>query len=189
MTIEVKVWDEDGNEFTSSRVSRVELTTSKGKFEMVFSEVPEMLQGMLPIRVEEQHLLQVKHGCSNTFFVDQSPNSNGRVVAADDDWWDGEFTRSAPYPMEFIARNGCRTPLRDQNVCGLVAFLGGGKEVELDLAPHPGFRGHVVAFAPAISNMAAFQTKGVLDDFFVHFGASNVLHICVDRRETEPQST
>jgi hypothetical protein len=57
-------------------------------------------------------------------------------------------------------------------------------EVEIDFAPHPGFAGCLPMFVPACEHMEALQDSGVLDDFAVVFGASNVLHVLVERRHS-----
>jgi hypothetical protein len=64
----------------------------------------------------------------------------------------------------------------------LIVELRPGVEVEIDLAPHPGFAGHLVLLTPPATRTTRLFDAGVVDDFAVLFGATNVLHVLVERR-------
>ena len=84
-----------------------------------------------------------------------------------------------PYKVHALRADGVRVPL---DAHGLVVELAPGIEVEIDFAPHPGFRGHLVMFTPPPRRMKRIFDQGKVDDFAVIFGASNVLHVFVERR-------
>jgi len=88
--------------------------------------------------------------------------------------------RVPPYKAFVLDSTGARVPLVGT---AIVIELSPGVEVELNLAPHPAFAGRLVLMTPAFADMARLQGEGRRDDFAVTFGASNVLHVMVKRRE------
>lgn len=90
--------------------------------------------------------------------------------------------RLPPYRVFALDANGHKRPLEAH---GVVIEIRPGVEVEVDFAPHPNFAGQLVLFTPAIARMERLQRNGVLDDFVVVFGGSNVLHVAVERRVRE----
>jgi hypothetical protein len=84
-----------------------------------------------------------------------------------------------PYKAYALGANGARQPL---DAHGIVIELRPGIEVEMELAPHPGFAGHLILFTPPRSRMKRLYDAGKVDDFAVVFGGSNVLHVLVERR-------
>lgn len=94
---------------------------------------------------------------------------------------DGFVRRDPPYRAYRILANGSREPI--EAAYSVVVELKPGVEVEIMLAPHPGFDGHLVLMTPPIARMAELHDAGRRDDFAILFGASNVLHVAVDRRQ------
>jgi hypothetical protein len=84
-----------------------------------------------------------------------------------------------PYKAYALRADGTRRPL---DAHGIVVELRPGIEVELDLAPHPAFAGHLTLLTPPSRRMKRLYDEGKVDDFAVLFGASNVLHVLVERR-------
>jgi hypothetical protein len=54
-------------------------------------------------------------------------------------------------------------------------------EIEIDLAQHPNFAGELVLQTPRSSRMKRLYDEGKVDDFGMIFGATNVLHVFVER--------
>jgi hypothetical protein len=87
--------------------------------------------------------------------------------------------RPAPYKVYALDERGRRSLIKAH---GLIVELKKGIEVELDFAPHPNFAGELHLLTPAAANMKAEYRAGRVDDFAVSFGASNILHVSVERR-------
>jgi hypothetical protein len=87
--------------------------------------------------------------------------------------------RIRPYKAYSLDEQGNRTPLKAHAV---VVELRPGIEIEVDLAPHPNFRGQLPIVTPPMAEMKRLYDEGRVDDFAVLFGASNVLHVMVERR-------
>jgi hypothetical protein len=87
--------------------------------------------------------------------------------------------RVAPYKAYALQADGSREPIGARSV---VVEIGPDVEIEIELAPHPRFAGHLVLYTPATSRMKRAYRSGKVDDFAVVFGASNVLHVVVERR-------
>ncbi len=90
-----------------------------------------------------------------------------------------KFPRIAPYRCFSLSSSGVRTPLEAH---GVVVQLAPGIEVQIDLAPHPAFEGQLCLVTPSFRNMKRRYGEGKVDDFAVMFGAANVLHVWVNRR-------
>ena len=88
-----------------------------------------------------------------------------------------------PYKAYALRANGSRVPLEAH---GIIVELAPGIEVEIVLAPHPGFAGHLSLLTPPPPRMKRLYDEGKVDDFAVYFGASNVLHVWVERRIRRP---
>jgi hypothetical protein len=86
---------------------------------------------------------------------------------------------SPPYRAYSLDARGNRTPLEAH---GVVIELRPGIEIEVNLAPHPNFRGRLPVHTPPMAEMERLYDEGLVDDFAVVFGASNVLHVMVERR-------
>ena len=94
------------------------------------------------------------------------------------------YTRlSPPYRVFELRHDGSRRRLALRDI---VVELAPGVEIELNFAPHPNFAGKLVMYTPARANMKAAYDAGVVDDFAVVFGATNVLHVSVEQR-TRPR--
>ena len=89
-----------------------------------------------------------------------------------------------PYKAYALGANGARRPI---DAHGIVIELRPGIEVEMDLAPHPGFAGHLILSTPPRPRMKRLYDAGKVDDFAVVFGGSNVLHVLVERRIRLPR--
>jgi hypothetical protein len=89
------------------------------------------------------------------------------------------LTVNPPYSVYAILPDGKRRRVR---AVGVVVELRAGIEVEIDLAPHPRFAGQLILMTPPEARMERVYDEGKLDDFAVAFGASNVLHVLVERR-------
>lgn len=88
-----------------------------------------------------------------------------------------------PYKAYALRANGSRVPL---DAHGIIVELAPGIEVEIDFAPHPGFAGELTLMTPPPPRMKRLYDEGKVDDFAVSFGASNVLHVWVERRIRRP---
>jgi hypothetical protein len=86
---------------------------------------------------------------------------------------------SPPYKAYSLDADGTRRPLE---VHGVVIELRPGIEIEINFAPHPNLRGHLTMCTPPAAQMERAYDEGMIDDFAVMFGASNVLHVWVERR-------
>ena len=84
-----------------------------------------------------------------------------------------------PYKLFVLGKNGKREPLEAR---ALIVELEPGIEVEICLAPHPGFAGDIVMFTPPTRRMETLYKQGKVDSFETNFGAENVLHVRVVRR-------
>jgi hypothetical protein len=87
--------------------------------------------------------------------------------------------RTNAYKVYALGARDVRKTIRARR---LIIELRPDIEVELDLAPHPNFRGHLMIFTPPTSKMSAEYAAGKIDEFAVIFGGSNVLHVVVERR-------
>jgi hypothetical protein len=87
--------------------------------------------------------------------------------------------RLPSYAAYVVGLDGRRHRVTGQSI---VVELQPGIEVEMDLAPHPNFAGQLVLFTPPAQRAQSLYQQGVVDDFAVVFGASNVLHVLVERR-------
>lgn len=90
-----------------------------------------------------------------------------------------KVSRISPYKAYSLDAQGRRTPLEAH---GVVIELRPGIEVEINLAPHPNFLGRLPMTTPPMAEMERLYNEGHVDDFAVVFGASNVLHVLVERR-------
>jgi hypothetical protein len=88
-----------------------------------------------------------------------------------------------PYKVYVLGRDGKRRPLDAQSI---IVEIRRDIEIEIDFAPHPNFRGHLTMLTPPARRMTRLYDEGKMDDFAVFFGASNVLHVSVDRRMRRP---
>jgi hypothetical protein len=93
---------------------------------------------------------------------------------------------SPPYRAYALLADGSRRPLEAH---GVIVELRPGIEVEIDLAPHPGWRGQLVMLTPPPPEMERVQKQGIFDDFVTFFGGSNVLHVWVERRDRSAQAS
>jgi hypothetical protein len=84
-----------------------------------------------------------------------------------------------PYKVFVLGKNGKREPLEAR---ALVVELQPGIEVELNLAPHPGFAGDLILLTPPTRRMQTLYKQGKVDSFETSFGGENVLHVRVVRR-------
>ncbi len=93
--------------------------------------------------------------------------------------------RIEPYRVYALNADGRRRRLK---ACGLIVELRPGVEVEIDFAPHPNFSGRLCLLTPPASRMRRVYDEGTVDDFAAIFGASNILHVLVERRFRESES-
>ena len=84
-----------------------------------------------------------------------------------------------PYKVSAVRADGTRFPVEAHE---LVIELRPGIEVEIDLAPHPGFAGQLTLLTPPPAHMKRLYDEGKVDEFFTFFGGTNVLHVLVERR-------
>lgn len=93
-----------------------------------------------------------------------------------------------PYRVFEVLPDGSRRPLKVREI---VVELRPGVEIEVDFAPHPNFSGQLVLCTPPSAHMKRLYDEGTIDDFAVVFGATNVLHVAVERRQraTAPTAT
>jgi len=89
------------------------------------------------------------------------------------------FKRVPPYKVFEVLKGGARRRL---DVRDIVVEVRPGVEIEINFAPHPNFAGHLVLYTPPCRRMRKVFDAGIVDDFAVFFGATNVLHVLVDRR-------
>lgn len=83
-----------------------------------------------------------------------------------------------PYRLHLVAADGTRTPAATH---GVVIELGPGREVELDLAPHP----HHATGLPITACPA--EERDIASALVVRLGAANVIHLPVERRPILPE--
>jgi len=84
------------------------------------------------------------------------------------------FKRVPPYKVFEVLKGGARRRL---DVRDIVVEVRPGVEIEINFAPHPNFAGHLVLYTPPCRRMRKVFDAGIVDDFAVFFGATNVLHV------------
>ena len=88
--------------------------------------------------------------------------------------------RTSDYVVHEVFPDGSRRRVASK-ACGLTIELDGGAAVEVDLSPHPTFRGQVTMIAPSYSRLEAGNPEDQDLCFEVRNGGANVLHVAVVR--------
>jgi hypothetical protein len=83
-----------------------------------------------------------------------------------------------PYKAYLVAPDGTKTPVVAH---GIVIELGPNLELELDLAPHPNHAGGLPIRAGPERTLAELENSGFSSSLVVRPGASNVIHVLVER--------
>ncbi len=83
-----------------------------------------------------------------------------------------------PYKAYLVAADGTRTPV---DAHGIVIEFGPNLELELDLAPHPNHAGGLPIHAGPERTLAELESSGFSSSLVVRPGASNVIHVFVER--------
>ncbi len=88
-----------------------------------------------------------------------------------------------PYRTRLVSADGTETPV---DAHGIIIELGPGLELDLDLAPHPNHAGGLVICAGPSLSLAELEKGGLYSSLAVRPGASNVIHVFVERHPWGP---
>lgn len=117
----------------------------------------------------EDGLLTHGPGCGNMSEIETCALQGGPL---------GEPERSSPYAVSAVV-NGEKRPLALGDATQLVVEVAPDVEVGICIAPHPGFRGHLVLEIPPFDVAPTPEDHGL--GFKVMWGGANVLHAIVSR--------
>lgn len=95
---------------------------------------------------------------------------------------DSKQPGGTPYKTYLVSADGTRKLIVGR---AIVIELGPDQELELDLAPHANFRGGLPLVTGSARTTGAPEKQGFCSNLVVHPGASNVLHVSVERSRCE----